>query len=66
MIRTTDAMIKSVNVQKAKERLQGNKDALAKATAAGSQEFIAIFNDWVATSEREVAEAMALLRNPAA
>jgi hypothetical protein len=66
MIRTTDAMIKAVNVQKAKERLASNRDALARAEAAGATEYVVLFKDWIATGEREVADAMEMLRNPAA
>jgi len=64
MIRTTDAMLKAVTVQKAKERLEGNRAALVKAEAAGAHEFVAIFKDFIAIGEREVEDAMTMLRNP--
>jgi len=65
MERTTDAMMKAVQVQKAKERLAANRSALAKAESAGSDEYIAIFKDWIKISECELADAMVMLRNPA-
>ena len=65
MIRTTDAMLKAVQVQKAKERLADSRAALSKAEAAGAHEYVAIFKDWIAIGEREVSDAMAILRNPA-
>ena len=66
MIRNTDAMMKAVLVQKAKERLADSRAALAKAEAAGAAEYVAMFKEWIAVGEREVADAMAMLRNPAA
>lgn len=66
MIRTTDTMLKAMNVVKAKERLTANRDALARAEKAGAAEYVAIFKDWIATAEAEVATAEAWLRNPAA
>ena len=66
MIRTTDAMMKAVLVQKAQERLSASRAALAKAQAAGADEYVAIFKEWIAVGEREVSDAVAMLRNPAA
>lgn len=65
MIRTTDAMLKAVQVQKAKERLQDSIDARAKAKAAGRNDLLPMFNKMIAAGRNEVATAEAYLRNPA-
>ena len=65
MIRTTDAMLKAVQVQKAKARLQDSRDALKKAQEAEATEFVALFTEWVQIGEQEVAMAEAFLKNPA-
>jgi hypothetical protein len=65
MIRTTDTMLKAMNVVKAKERLASNRDALARAEQAKATEFVAMFRDFVSICETEVATAEAWLRNPA-
>ena len=66
MIRTTDAMLKAVQVQKKKEMLAAHIEAFKKATDAGAHEIAAMFADWIKIGEREVEQAMALLRNPGA
>ena len=66
MIRTTDAMIKAVNVIKAKERLQDTIDAQQKAKAAGRNDLESVFEAMVAGCREEIAALDSLLRNPAA
>jgi hypothetical protein len=66
MIRNTDAMMKAVIVQKKKEMLAANVDAMNKATLAGNSEIAAVIAEMVAVSIIEVAAAEAMLRNPAA
>ena len=66
MIRTTDAMIKAMNVQKLKERRASNLDALQKASEAGRKDMVALFKSWIEIDDRDIANAMTLLRNPAA
>lgn len=66
MIRTTDAMMKAVMVQKKKEMLSDNIEAFRKATEAGAHDIASIFADWIEIGKLEVAQAEAMLRNPAA
>ena len=65
MIRTTDAMMKAVIVQKKKEMLAANIDAMNKARSAGSHEIADVLAEMVAVCVSEVAYAEAALRNPA-
>ena len=66
MIRTTDAMMKAVIVQKKKEMLASNIEAMNKARDAGSHEIANVLAEMVAVCISEVAYAEAMLRNPAA
>ena len=66
MIRNTDAMMKAVTVQKKKEMLAANIDALNKATSAGNKSIAAVLAEMVAACVIDVAAAEAALRNPAA
>lgn len=66
MIRTTDAMMKAVVVQKKKEMLAANVDAMNKATAAGNKIIASVLAEMVAACIMDVAAAEAMLRNPAA
>lgn len=65
MIRTTDAMIKAVQVQKAKEALRNNIDARAKAIAAGANDLVPVFDEMISACRADVARAEEFLRNPA-
>ena len=66
MIRTTDAMLKAVIVQKKKEMLAANIDAMNKATAAGNSAIAAVIAEMISACVMDVAAAEAMLRNPAA
>ena len=66
MIRTTDAMIKAMNVVKAKERLQNTLESQQNAKAAGRKDLEAVFEAMVAGSRKEIEMLERLMRNPAA
>ena len=66
MIRTTDAMIKAMNVQKLNERRASNVVALRKAKEAGRADMAAIFADFIEIDNVEIASARELMMNPAA
>jgi hypothetical protein len=66
MIRNTDAMMKSVQVQKIKERMIDTRQAISNALAADRMDMVAIFRDALVIEEANLARAYELLRNPAA
>lgn len=66
MIRTTDAMIKAMNVQKLNERRAANVAAMTSAKAAGRADMVAIFAEFIDVDDVEIANARAMLLNPAA
>lgn len=66
MIRTTDAMIKAMNVQKLVERRAANVAAMASAKAANRADMASIFAEFICVDDAEIAVARDWLRNPAA
>jgi hypothetical protein len=66
MIRTTDAMLKSVQVQKIKERIADIEKSIVRAKAAHRFEIVEIFHAALQTERSNLDYAYELLKNPAA